>query len=71
MPLPTDELNYRDHCLIIVGDGGSADELLARRRLEAGGRLAHFLLLTDDQACARRVLKLRSCFGLLGRGTRS
>ncbi|CAK9034661.1 unnamed protein product [Durusdinium trenchii] len=36
------DLNYKDHCLIIVGDGGEADELLARRRLAAGGRLAHF-----------------------------
>ena len=37
-------LNYKDHCLIIVGDGGPSDELLARRRLLAGGRLAHFLV---------------------------
>eukprot|EP00435_Cladocopium_sp_Y103_P046851 s1389_g13.t1 len=43
------DLNYRDHCLIIVGDGRAADELLCRRRLKAGGRLAHFLFLSEDQ----------------------
>lgn len=32
-----------DHCLIIVGVGGKADEILAKRRLAAGGRLAHFM----------------------------
>ncbi|CAE7229654.1 unnamed protein product [Symbiodinium natans] len=32
---------YQDSCLIIVGDGGATDELLARRRLAAGGRLVH------------------------------
>ena len=42
-------LNYRDHCLIIAGDGRAADELLCRRRLRAGGRLAHFLVLNEDQ----------------------
>ncbi|CAK9043240.1 unnamed protein product [Durusdinium trenchii] len=42
------ELNYKDHCLILVGDGGAADERLARRRLAAGGRLAHFLV-TEEQ----------------------
>ena len=43
------ELNYLDHCLIIVGDGGLNDERLARRRLRAGGRLTHILILEDDQ----------------------
>eukprot|EP00913_Durusdinium_trenchii_P024369 g22878.t1 len=33
----------KDHCLIIVGVGGKADEILAKRRLAAGGRLAHFM----------------------------
>lgn len=33
---------FKDHCLIIVGDGGDADRILAERRLAAGGRLAHF-----------------------------
>ncbi|CAK9030011.1 unnamed protein product [Durusdinium trenchii] len=33
---------FKDHCLIIIGDGGAADEILAKRRLAAGGRLAHF-----------------------------
>ena len=33
---------FKDHCLIIVGDGGEADLILAKRRLAAGGRLAHF-----------------------------
>eukprot|EP00435_Cladocopium_sp_Y103_P026245 s3134_g6.t1 len=44
-----DEINYRDHCLIIVGDGGVADELLAKRRLAAGGRLVHFQVDDEDQ----------------------
>ena len=42
---------YRDHCLIIVGDGGQADKVLAKRRLAAGGRLAHFLV-QDEQVRA-------------------
>ncbi|CAJ1366702.1 unnamed protein product [Effrenium voratum] len=33
---------YADRCLIIVGCGREADELLCQRRLKAGGRLAHF-----------------------------
>ncbi|CAK9025215.1 unnamed protein product [Durusdinium trenchii] len=37
-----DAQRFKDHCLIIVGDGGRADQILARRRLAAGGRLAHF-----------------------------
>eukprot|EP00438_Fugacium_kawagutii_P004625 Skav229016 [mRNA] locus=scaffold127:483024:490587:- [translate_table: standard] len=40
MPLTPQRL--KDHCLIIVGDGGEADRILAKRRLAAGGRLAHF-----------------------------
>ncbi|CAJ1421832.1 unnamed protein product, partial [Effrenium voratum] len=32
---------YADRCLIVVGCGGEADELLCKRRLSAGGRLAH------------------------------
>ena len=43
-----DDQMFKDQCLIIVGDGGKADEALARRRLEAGGRLAHFLVQPDD-----------------------
>lgn len=43
-----DDQRFKDHCLIIVGNGGKADEVLAKRRLEAGGRLAHFLTQTDD-----------------------
>ncbi|CAK9083633.1 Uncharacterized protein SCF082_LOCUS39695, partial [Durusdinium trenchii] len=38
----------RDHCLIIVGDGGEAEEVLAQRRWAAGGRLVHFLV-PDEQ----------------------
>ena len=34
----------QDHCLILVGAGTWAEELLARRRLKAGGRLTHFLV---------------------------
>ncbi len=33
----------KDGCLIIVGDGEDADAVLAKRRLEAGGRLCHIL----------------------------
>ena len=36
-----DAQSFRDSCLIIIGDGGKADELLTKRRLEAGGRLMH------------------------------
>eukprot|EP00439_Symbiodinium_sp_Y106_P040873 s3680_g5.t1 len=35
------DLRYSDLCLIIVGPGDDSEELLARRRLEAGGRLCH------------------------------
>ena len=37
------EQQYKDHCLIIVGPGNDADATLAKRRIKAGGRLAHFL----------------------------
>ena len=30
-----DDQRFKDHCLIIVGNGGKADEVLAKRRLEA------------------------------------
>ena len=43
-----DDQRFKDHCLIIVGNGGKADEVLAKRRLAAGGRLAHFLTRPDD-----------------------
>ncbi|CAK9109293.1 unnamed protein product [Durusdinium trenchii] len=39
-----DAKSYKDLCLIIVGPGSKADEVLARRRLTAGGRLAHILI---------------------------
>ena len=29
--------SYRDHCLIVVGCGGEADEQLCKRRIAAGG----------------------------------
>jgi hypothetical protein len=40
-----DDQRFKDHCLIVVGAGGKADEVLCQRRLQAGGRLAHFLML--------------------------
>ena len=43
-----DDQRFKDHCLIIVGNGGKADEVLAKRRLAAGGRLAHFLTRPND-----------------------
>ena len=43
-----DDQRFKDHCLIIVGNGGKADEVLAKRRLAAGGRVAHFLTRPDD-----------------------
>jgi len=50
-----DDQRFKDHCLIIVGNGGKADEILSKRRLEAGGRLAHFL--TDGPDDSRVVLR--------------
>ena len=43
MPGCSDLQQLKDCCLIIVGDGEVADEILAKRRLEAGGRLCHIL----------------------------
>ena len=45
MPLTdcSDVQQLKDVCLIIVGDGEDADAVLAKRRLEAGGRLCHIL----------------------------
>ena len=54
-----DDQRFKDHCLIVVGAGGKADEVLCQRRLQAGGRLAHFLML-------RRSLK--SLPGLVSSG---
>eukprot|EP00435_Cladocopium_sp_Y103_P044935 s2865_g12.t1 len=55
--------SYRDHCLIVIGPGSLAEELLAKRRLNAGGRLLHVL---TDQAEDRVVVKafqdLEGCF---------
>ena len=42
--------------LIIIGPGGRADEVLARRRLEAGGRLAHILITDDDEVTVEESL---------------
>eukprot|EP00434_Breviolum_minutum_P042721 symbB.v1.2.038040.t1/scaffold5791.1/size23574/2 len=46
---------FKDQCLIIVGNGGEPDEILAKRRLRAGGRLAHFQTkgLNDDRVTCR------------------
>lgn len=52
----------RDHCLIIVGDGGEAEEVLAQRRWAAGGRLVHFLV-PDEQVPGAVCLK-KSVWGL-------
>ena len=43
MPACSDLQQLKDCCLIIVGDGEDADAVLAKRRLEAGGRLCHIL----------------------------
>jgi len=40
---------YADQCLIVIGDGGEADEVLAQRRLRAGGRLLHIQTQADSQ----------------------
>ena len=55
---------WQDHCLIIVGDGGEADEVLALRRLRAGGRLVHFLV-EDEQV---KMLDLADGIGWIGLG---
>ena len=39
-----DSQGLKDCCLIIVGDGGWADRILAERRLQQGGRLCHILI---------------------------
>jgi hypothetical protein len=44
----------KDHCLIIVGDGGEADQILARRRMAAGGRFAHFLTKGPNDSRVRQ-----------------
>ena len=41
--------SYRDHCLIVIGPGTLAEEVLAKRRLNAGGRLLHVLTDQNDQ----------------------
>ena len=43
-----DALSYKDLCLIIVGPGSRAEAMLARQRLNAGGRLAHILTKGED-----------------------
>ena len=45
-----DDQRFKDVCLIFVGCGGKADEVLCKRRLQAGGRLAHFLMLARDRS---------------------
>lgn len=56
MPLTPQRL--KDHCLIIVGEGGEADRILAKRRLAAGGRLAHFQTQgpEDDRVCQQALI---------------
>ena len=44
---------YADACLIVVGCGEEADEVLARRRLEAGGRLCHITTAGPEDARVR------------------
>lgn len=41
--MAVDPQRLKDHCLIIIGVGGEPDEILAKRRLAAGGRLMHIL----------------------------
>ncbi|CAE7242278.1 rbcL, partial [Symbiodinium microadriaticum] len=59
-----DAQSYRDHCLIVLGSGLEAEELLLRRRLGAGGRAVHFL--TEGPSDARveisRNRMLEGCF---------
>ena len=47
-----------DLCLIIVGPGEEAEEVLIRRRLAAGGRVLH--ILTQGIGALARALK-RAC----------
>ena len=56
--------SLRDHCLIIVGSGGETDELLARRRIAAGGRLVHVLTrgVDDERVSIFATDRLSSCF---------
>ena len=62
-----DAQSYRDHCLIVLGSGLEAEELLLRRRLGAGGRAVHFL--TEGPSDARveisRNRMLEGCFWAL------
>ena len=62
--LTLDRQGYRDHCLIVVGPGTRAEEVLAKRRLDAGGRLLH--VLTDDGRGGRVLVRafedLEGCF---------
>mmetsp|Transcript_104882 Transcript_104882/g.249704 ORF Transcript_104882/g.249704 Transcript_104882/m.249704 type:complete len:676 (+) Transcript_104882:52-2079(+) len=59
-----DAQSYRDHCLIVLGSGLEAEELLLRRRLGAGGRAVH--ILTEGPSDARveisRNRMLEGCF---------
>ena len=57
-----DAQSYKDHCLIIIGGGGPADEILARRRLSAGGRLLHIQTREDDRVTTLTLEDLASCF---------
>lgn len=59
--------SYRDHCLIVIGPGTLAEEVLAKRRLNAGGRLLHVLTDQNDQNSEERVVvkafqDLEGCF---------
>lgn len=59
--------SYRDHCLIVIGPGTLAEKVLAKRRLNAGGRLLHVLTDQNDQNSEERVVvkafqDLEGCF---------
>ena len=46
--MDSDLQRLKDCCLIIVGDGGLPDRILAMRRLKEGGRLCHILTEGED-----------------------
>ena len=61
----TMDAQYKDLCLIMVGPGSKADDLLARRRLTGGGRLAPILTNGENdtriQVICQIPLPLDSC----------
>ena len=55
--------SYRDHCLIVIGPGTLAEEVLAKRRLNAGGRLLHVLTPNaESRVVVKAFQDLEGCF---------